>query len=537
MCRRDLLGRFVVGVVLAGLAALAATAGAATVPSSSQDARLQAALLAEARARGLAAKPGIASRIEAGLRLERRRLFEERCGRDLPAPGPQEVAGFLAANAQKLVGGEQLHLRNIFLRVAREASPAEREPVRRELESLRQAIVDGADFAALARERSNSETAKFGGALKPFRRGELPPQVEAVVWKLAPGEVSGVLETPVGFHLFRLDSRDTSPGLSEAEAADWAKLRLTSAARTAAREREWNRLLAAAQAHFDLTPLAVKPLDATATVFDLGKDPLTVADVLSLRSRASFAESHNADIENLARDEALDRLLRWAAEHESAARSPEFKRRLAAVRDEVLVAAAAESRVAAWAGRVPEVDLHRFFDADPSRFFQPEQFRLSVIAVRFPESEGARAAAEAFDRLDSVARKLRSGSPEFADAAREISDDPSASSGGDLGWVEARDLALWAGSTTLERIGALVPGEISSPLLLEVYREEILGFELQGYLLVRVDAHRPVVARTFTEALPDVAGKYAVEHAGEAQAAIARELVGTTDPASPKRAP
>ena len=73
-------------------------------------------------------------------------------------------------------------------------------------QSLRQQLVDGADFPALAAEHSLAPEAGDGGLLPPFAQGELP-EVFDRAFRLRPRELSEVIESPYGFHIFRLESR------------------------------------------------------------------------------------------------------------------------------------------------------------------------------------------------------------------------------------------------------------------------------------------------------------------------------------------
>jgi len=71
-------------------------------------------------------------------------------------------------------------------------------------------LEDGAAFAELAREVSMDETsANIGGLLNWFQAGAYGDQFQAVIDQLDPGELSEPFQTPVGWHLLRLeDERD-----------------------------------------------------------------------------------------------------------------------------------------------------------------------------------------------------------------------------------------------------------------------------------------------------------------------------------------
>ncbi len=61
----------------------------------------------------------------------------------------------------------------------------------------------GEDFEELARSNSDGPSAPQGGMLGRFPRGQMVPEFEATAFQLKPGEVSGVVETPFGFHVIQ----------------------------------------------------------------------------------------------------------------------------------------------------------------------------------------------------------------------------------------------------------------------------------------------------------------------------------------------
>ena len=76
-----------------------------------------------------------------------------------------------------------------------------------ETEIVAQELLDrlnaGEDFRILAREYSNDASAEIGGDLGFFSPGDLNPAFEEAVLKLRVGETSGIVQTPLGYHIIR----------------------------------------------------------------------------------------------------------------------------------------------------------------------------------------------------------------------------------------------------------------------------------------------------------------------------------------------
>lgn len=79
-----------------------------------------------------------------------------------------------------------------------------KEEARALAEKLAQRITkEKADMAQLARESSDCPSAPEGGELGRFTKGDLVPEFELALFTLKPGEYSGVVETPFGFHIIQ----------------------------------------------------------------------------------------------------------------------------------------------------------------------------------------------------------------------------------------------------------------------------------------------------------------------------------------------
>jgi len=85
----------------------------------------------------------------------------------------------------------------------------QKKTVRDKLEEYKQDILKGKrDFVATATLYSQDPGSyKKGGELGFFGRGDMQPSFEAAAFKLRPGEISDIVETPYGFHILQLIER------------------------------------------------------------------------------------------------------------------------------------------------------------------------------------------------------------------------------------------------------------------------------------------------------------------------------------------
>jgi peptidyl-prolyl cis-trans isomerase SurA len=89
-----------------------------------------------------------------------------------------------------------------------EVGPVQKEFTIEKLNDIRNRILKGENFATLAILYSEDPgSAKEGGSLGFFGRGDMVPEFEAVAFKLRPGEVSQVIRTKFGYHILQLVER------------------------------------------------------------------------------------------------------------------------------------------------------------------------------------------------------------------------------------------------------------------------------------------------------------------------------------------
>jgi peptidyl-prolyl cis-trans isomerase SurA len=101
----------------------------------------------------------------------------------------------------------QTRLRHILIRTSEAVSDAD---ARRRILQLRERIVNGADFAEIARTNSDDTTAARGGELDWVYPGDTVPEFERAYEDLKIGEVSQPVRTPFGYHLIQVLERRSS---------------------------------------------------------------------------------------------------------------------------------------------------------------------------------------------------------------------------------------------------------------------------------------------------------------------------------------
>ncbi len=80
--------------------------------------------------------------------------------------------------------------------------------VKEQLLDLRKRVLDGENFSTLAILYSQDPgSAKKGGELGFYGRGQLYPEFEAIAFKLKEGEVSNLVETEAGYHILQMIER------------------------------------------------------------------------------------------------------------------------------------------------------------------------------------------------------------------------------------------------------------------------------------------------------------------------------------------
>jgi len=135
------------------------------------------------------------------------RLLEGQVWKDVRVGAPQ-IKEFYEQNKPEFKHPPQIRASHVLIRIPEHAATAERQAAKKRAGDILDKIKAGADFAQAARDYSDDQGSKsLGGDLGFFAQGEMVEAFEKEVFKLAPGQVSGLVETPYGFHIIKVTSR------------------------------------------------------------------------------------------------------------------------------------------------------------------------------------------------------------------------------------------------------------------------------------------------------------------------------------------
>src|SRR5229473_3761709 len=120
--------------------------------------------------------------------------------------GKDEIAKYYDEHKQEFVRPEQVALREI--EVSTEKKPESDLPeLKKKADTALKRVKDGEDFGEIAKRFSDGATAKQGGFLGVYKRGELAKELEDMVFKMKKNELTDVMDTKQGYLVLQVLER------------------------------------------------------------------------------------------------------------------------------------------------------------------------------------------------------------------------------------------------------------------------------------------------------------------------------------------
>ena len=95
------------------------------------------------------------------------------------------------------------HILLMYAGSERSTASRSKTEAEQQIQAIKAQIDGGEDFAALAQSHSDCPSGKSGGDLGTFGRGQMVGAFEDSAFGLEIGSLSGVVETPFGYHLIK----------------------------------------------------------------------------------------------------------------------------------------------------------------------------------------------------------------------------------------------------------------------------------------------------------------------------------------------
>jgi len=118
----------------------------------------------------------------------------------------QEIRRWYNEHQKDLQRSAQASVR--FIAISKAPTAADSAAVRARVDSLRTAILNGADFGEAARAMSADSASAVNGGELTIRRGQTVPEFDEAAFSRPVGQVGEPVRTMYGWHLLRVDSRD-----------------------------------------------------------------------------------------------------------------------------------------------------------------------------------------------------------------------------------------------------------------------------------------------------------------------------------------
>ena len=135
------------------------------------------------------------------LNLRVRKMLEALSAKD-PAPTDAELRAYYEKNVDAYKTFEEVRASHILKAPSR---GEQRETAYQELRQVREKLLAGEDFDALAKKHSDKADDHID--LGFFKRGELAEEFELVAFSMNVGEISPVFGSPFGFHVVKVTER------------------------------------------------------------------------------------------------------------------------------------------------------------------------------------------------------------------------------------------------------------------------------------------------------------------------------------------
>jgi peptidyl-prolyl cis-trans isomerase C len=171
----------------------------------------------------------------------------------------EDVKIYYQAHKEEFGTPETVKARHILVAAQKSATEDERKAAREKAEGLQKRARSGEDFAKLAAEYSDDPASKTrGGDLGFFTKGRMVPEFEKAAFSLKPGEISDVIETPLGYHIIKVEEKKEAVQQPFDKVKDQAREKALAEAKKAKAQDAITRAVKDQKVEINYEPIAQK---------------------------------------------------------------------------------------------------------------------------------------------------------------------------------------------------------------------------------------------------------------------------------------
>lgn len=443
----------------------------------------------------------------------------------------KEVREQYDSHPEQYYDPEKLRLQHIYLRAeAADMPETEREEVRQKLEGIRQEILAGADFVEMARQHSQSASARAGGWMTLKADGDVFPAFAQAAWALEAQEVSEVIDTPTGFQLAKMIDRIPVIDREFEDVIEFARRRVLRSKLDAAKEefiREAGPRYGLEQ-HYERLSDPFIPEDEV--LITVGEKSYRFRDLTSELTEHYMVQLYNAYFPKVYKylDEVtLNRVLVLEAERLGLSEREEVAAQIDTAVREVRYKRALYRRLQRKVSELPEAEIREYFQQNEKRYQTLRTTDLDVILLK-PETEEN--LWQTLKRGEDMVRRIRAGE-DFADLARAHSSHYSAANGGRMERLTNHGIARWVQPRVGFQAGIneLAEGEVMDAVVAECYDPDRLRYFHVGVIIVRLVKSYPPEQQPFETVKEMARGSYMRRHFQRLETEVRQKILESID--------
>ena len=119
---------------------------------------------------------------------------------------PGEVVNYYKAHPQEFLQGDRVRLQQILVRIGSRSE----DEAKNFAEALAAQLNEGKPFEELAKTYSEGSEAKEGGEMGWVEKGQLVGAIDEKIFAMNQGQVTPLIQTSLGFHIFKVVEKQTS---------------------------------------------------------------------------------------------------------------------------------------------------------------------------------------------------------------------------------------------------------------------------------------------------------------------------------------